>query len=826
MTKQAAFKLMIGLCLLMPGIVGRAHASDTLDAWVRQVDADTAWQYGTEFGPSGFILTNLPAQTDATFDDAYRLVASRVLGNDTNRLQLSALKSLSDSAHTKLITWGRREVIPPWKQYWLFFADDDPLANWAHPCRYIFVARDLSAIAVQRARTPLNIGLEVLIPYTPPPAVKAKMPAGVRKLGNIHQAGSVSNCYAVIISGGCSTNENGTRFWGDAAFLYSTLTLTYGYPKTNVYAYISDGTNPAVDAVDMSIPSYVNSPTDLDGDGVADTLGEANAANISNVFLHLQGVLQSNDQLLVFVTDHGNHTAGGSAWDSELNLWGNEVIRDADLETLTTNIPCPILFVMEQCYSGGFLDNLDQPRRTIATAAPYNSTSSGGSTFLYYDQWCYEWIAAMRGFYPVNDRPWSNNVPCNGDLNGDGYISFREASHYANAHAPDGDTPMYADHPDHFGSRLFLFQPTNPIPAVTDFVELAPFRTPLATNIPFEARLLAKDPWGNVSTNFSDSVTLEPKADIINPGVTAGHADASYSFLLRTDHRAARTQIIYPTNMMGGARTIDRLALNVDVIPTQTLHRFTIRMRHTPLEVYPLYPTQVVWEADDWVTVYQADTDIVSNGWVMFVFTNAFAYDGIQHLMADFSFSNEFATESASLTIGYDGVTTYRTLQRYSDGSFEDPLSWSGTNPPASRTYIYPYIQFGPMPYQPQVAIVPSNVTGFVDGVWTGLLTTLNAADNVRIFVRTTNAYWDTIVDRFPIREYLFDLAAPQPRADGTYLLNWGSGTGRTYRVMRSTNLVSGFEALATHVQATPPINTYTGAPDSSPPSIFRVEEE
>lgn len=276
-------------CLVSSSIVNEAigQDADSLSAWVKQVEADAAWRFGTNFMPACSSVAGLPAKSDATFEDAYQLVVSLILKGDTDHLELMALKSLAVAGQTKLTTWGHREVAAPWKEYWIFFADDAPSANWAHPCRYIFVARDLSAIAVQRARTPLDIDLEVLIRYEPTPFAGTKTPFGVRRLGTTHHDGSVSNCYAVIISGGCSTNENGTRFWGDAAFLYSTLTLTYGYPKTNIFTFISDGTNPAVDAADIATMDYVNSPTDLDGDGVADTLGEASAANVSNVFLHL-----------------------------------------------------------------------------------------------------------------------------------------------------------------------------------------------------------------------------------------------------------------------------------------------------------------------------------------------------------------------------------------------------------------------------------------------------------------------------------------------------------------------------------------------------------
>ncbi|MDD2236518.1 MAG: C13 family peptidase [Kiritimatiellae bacterium] len=796
------------------------------DEWVRRVDEESAWCYGPAFGPAGYVITHQPANPAASFEDAYALVLAQLIGDETNRLQLSASRQPLRAGSTTLTTWGGREVIAPWNEYWLFFADDDPVANWAHPCRYIFVARDLSAIAVQRAMTPLNLDLEVLIRYEPPPFPETKRLPGVRASRAINCTGSVSNCYAVIISGGSSPVANATRFWGDAAAVYSTLTRTYGYPKTNIFTYISDGTNPAVDAVDYILYDYVNSPVDLDGDGLADTLGEASSANVSNVFLYLQGVLQSNDQLFVFVTDHGGHTAGGAERDSALALWNEEVFRDTEMEALTTNIPCPILFVMEQCFSGGFIDNLDQPQRVIATAAAYNNTSSGGDTYLWYDQWCYEWISAMRGFYPVTNQPWANSTACNADFNGDGFVSFREASHYANLHAPPDDTPQYNDAPEYLGSRLFLMQPTSPVSNLTDWVELASFKTPLATNVLFNARITARDPLGNCATNFSGPVTLEAVADIVERGKTVGNASSPYTYLMRTDHRTVRTQAIYPAGMMDGAREIEMLSLEVDTIPTQTLQQFTIRMRHTDLDVYPLAPTQVVWETEDWTTVYQGNRDITTNGWVTFVFTNTFAYDGIHGLMVDFSFSNDFSTESATIRPCFDWPTTKRSIYCVSDGEYGDPLSWSGTNPAPTRTYHYPYVRFGLFPYQPHVAIVPTNLTDFTDGVWTGTLTALNAADNVRILVHTTNSYWDTETDRFSIRGYLFNLVDPQFNADGSFVLNWNSGTGYTYRVLRSTNLLNGFETYATNLSATPPLNTFTGLQPSAASDFFCVEEE
>ena len=43
----------------------------------------------------------------------------------------------------------------------------------------------------------------------------------------------------------------------------------------------------------------------------------------------------------------------------------------------------------------------------------------------------------------------------------------------------------------------------------------------------------------------------------------------------------------------------------------------------------------------------------------------------------------------------------------------------------------------------------------------------------------------------------------------GSFLLEWPSATNRTYCVLRSTNAQSGFQPVASHLPATPPLNTY-----------------
>ncbi len=199
---------------------------------------------------------------------------------------------------------------------------------------------------------------------------------------------------------------------------------------------------------------------DFDGDGLEDTYAAATLANISNVFSQLAAILTTNDQLVVFTTDHGSQASGSQVY---INLWNMEELHDYDLKAMTTNLPCPIMFIMEQCHSGGFIDDLNQSNRVIATAAPFDDVSWAGDTMPYYDQYVYYWTAAVRGYFPGSDTmPWVDGEVCAGaDVNFDGYVSFKEASDYAYSNRwyyseEYQDRPQYSESPTNFGNMVFM----------------------------------------------------------------------------------------------------------------------------------------------------------------------------------------------------------------------------------------------------------------------------------------------------------------------------------------------------------------------------------
>jgi hypothetical protein len=786
---------------------------------------------GGDWQPLYFSATGLPAAPGATFEEAWERVRSVVLRDKTAGVEVAAVRTLAKSGRMRLGTWGGREVDAPWAETWVFQVDDAPLANWAHPCRYVFVAKDLSSVVVRHARTPLVVRetgpsaqnhpenrLEVIVPFDRARQAGIRsIPPPVREEFRIRYDGSVSNCYAVILSGGYDLTNNHIRYWGDAAFIYSTLTLKYGYRKGNVFALISDGLNPASDRSDDT-----NSPTDLDGDGYFDTFGAATAENVSNLFRNLQASLKPTDQLFVFLTDHGAPTDGAGDWDVELNLWNQEVLRDAELRALTEPIACPVFFAMEQCHSGGFVDDLGQFNRAVATAARHFESSYAGDTYPYYDQWAYHFTAALRGFYPLDETPWLDGEPCDADFNEDGYVSFREAYDYAMIHRFSLDHPTYGENPAGLGKRMFAVIPRREDLGMGELA-MDSVPSPQVVHSGFPVRVTAQNVLGDIVSDYPGPVSLRADAPPIDPGEYIGEGMLSWDYPLQTYYTDARTQVIYPPEVMGGARVMDHLALHVDLAPTHPLSHWTVRLKHTPMRSYPEDP---VWESEGWTVVVQTNIMSASTGWVTMVFHEPFEYDGVHSLMVDFSFNNEGYADNGLCRASEAEEPVSVTFER--DDDEEGPLAWEGRVPPPQPGTRYPNLRFGPPPIPVEVTVMPSNLTGFANGRWEGAVTVMNTNRQVRLRVEDPeHAGWCGDTGWFAVRDYLLAfVSGPIDAATGLLRLEWNSFAGRTYRILEAASLLDEFMVMETGIPADPPKNVLIWPLGWGGTGFYRVEEE
>jgi hypothetical protein len=346
---------------------------------------------------------------------------------------------------------------------WMILIDDMALANWEHPSRWVFVAPD-GTMEILKLHTPpmalQRMSVEYSgIPEDRGPELRQQMIDWFE--ANPQPVADPENLYAWLVSGGASAGSNHIRYYGDCQFMYMTLQDDYGYLDDHIIVCFADGTNPAPDN-----SSGGNSNPDFDDDGDTDITYDATLAGVTAGYNDILAEVGPDDYLFIFTTDHGGSGKGTDLPpEAYLNLWNMEQLNDDVFDGwLDTFNSCCTHVIMEQCYSGGFLEETvpttgGQPR-TFGSAANGYESSWAGATYPDYDEWCYWWTGAMHGSVPPGGSYPGGALPYDPDINGDSYVDFGEAwdAAYAwDSYAQSGqEHPQYADDPTSCGSNYYL----------------------------------------------------------------------------------------------------------------------------------------------------------------------------------------------------------------------------------------------------------------------------------------------------------------------------------------------------------------------------------
>ena len=185
--------------------------------------------------------------------------------------------------------------------------------------------------------------------------------------------------------------------------------------------------------------------------GVTITDYSATKDNIKKVFQKLSQVMTDYDILFVLTFDHG-----GAQGHSYLYVQDG-YIRDDDFANNYVGLIGHYwrrYFIMQQCYGGGFIDDLRNSKTVILTASksdqqahPCDTDAENENGYYQHGEFLFYIGSALRG-----KTPTGNTV--NADTNGNGDISLKEAFEYA--YSWDSWNP-YGDH-----------YPSNPIEAGHD----------------------------------------------------------------------------------------------------------------------------------------------------------------------------------------------------------------------------------------------------------------------------------------------------------------------------------------------------------------------
>lgn len=347
-------------------------------------------------------------------------------------------------------SFGRRVFYSPDCTAWLAVFFTMPYADIPSPFIYIYVSVTDGSLTISEEPGLVDGYKELFDIYKQPPISGAETRSSVDVIPMSRSANTSK--WAVIISGGGDKEHNYFRYWNDCADIYSMLTGIYGYSDDHIVVLMSDGTNTAEDR--RLYNGYDSSPQDLNGDGIGDIDEKATISSIEATFTLLGNLVQPDDEVLIYTTDHGLSANG----HSYLLLWFNQTMSDTDFATQVNKITnlARVYVIMAQCYSGGFISELARTNRVISTSCDSTEVAYALSTDGIgpnHSRFGMYWYHSLRGYDAFG-------MPVNADLsiyggNGDNVVSFKEAFSYAdymiNSTWPGSQTPQYNSTPAYLG---------------------------------------------------------------------------------------------------------------------------------------------------------------------------------------------------------------------------------------------------------------------------------------------------------------------------------------------------------------------------------------
>jgi hypothetical protein len=321
------------------------------------------------------------------------------------------------------------------------FADDKPLYNWGHPCRYLlYDAESCEQYAEVCAQfPPVDLARDAPLPlhwFHRPIALAPELMHAVPSQPS-WKPRSRGRRYAVLFSG-----MSNRRHLNDLEFLYRTLVNVYGFARRDITVLNFCGQLQFSGIPEDALLTNPIAATTWAGDGSAYQMsvkGPGSRLALLGAIDDLKSRLKADDTLLLYTGNHGARPASESFL--LCHPWGDKLGVDEFTGKLC-ELPKfqSLIVVMQQCFAGGFnaplITRSPAKRTSIASACSPDGISSKGEAF---DPFSSAWIAAMAGV-----DPYGGSLYPNPDTNGDGVVSAREAFEYASAKVA-ADCPLFSE---------------------------------------------------------------------------------------------------------------------------------------------------------------------------------------------------------------------------------------------------------------------------------------------------------------------------------------------------------------------------------------------
>lgn len=260
--------------------------------------------------------------------------------------------------------------------------------------------------------------------------------------------------YAVLISGDLA--ETGyDEFWNDVVLMQEAL-INNGFPANHIYVLYGNG-NDFFDA-NRPNPNYRPNP--------AITNLAANTTNVQNIFTGLANgtggypQVTNDDFLFIWTFDHGCGPPCIAGTNVVLGLIDANM-QDTVFANLVNQIPHAYRVIcMQQCHSGGFINDVQSDRTIIMTAAMAtehahrsdNENEVVNGVIYNHGEFNFHLLSAMNG-------QTLTGVAVNADSNGNGFVTMREIFDYIANNESAPETPQYDDGTLNIGEKLDFSMP-------------------------------------------------------------------------------------------------------------------------------------------------------------------------------------------------------------------------------------------------------------------------------------------------------------------------------------------------------------------------------
>lgn len=304
----------------------------------------------------------------------------------------------------------------------------------------------------------------------------------------INGVGNAQEKYAVLITGDYAAegipvekqwgqgavDSPMEEFWYDTYLMWEMLVYEKDYSDENVFILFANGNDYTDDDMwERYTTAYhgIDHITDYSATitNVEDVL--SNLALGTGGFPHVT----EDDFLFVWVFDHG----GGNGNNSYFNLLNGEIMWDYDFAALTDQILSnKKVFWMQQCWSGGFADDLEADNTVFHSASqpmqnaqPADNWTVGGDPVDEFDfywsgdpyyrhgEFNFHTYSATVGESPAFVNNYNGQPYTEADENSDNYISVLESYNWEDTHESRPEDPLYSDLGD-IGANTSLHYPT------------------------------------------------------------------------------------------------------------------------------------------------------------------------------------------------------------------------------------------------------------------------------------------------------------------------------------------------------------------------------